>query len=329
MKILIVINEVIPVKLYGGTGRVMWYLGKELDKLGHKVTFLVKNGSFCDFANVIFMDDFKDSLKHIPNDVDIVHFNFTPQGIEDFKKPYIITLHGNLDNYETCDLNTVFVSENHANRHGSNSYVYNGLDWDDYMSPDLSSKRDYFHFLGNAAWRIKNVKGAIDVIKSTKSEKLKVLGGVRFNVSMGLRFTFSPRISFYGMVGGATKDGLLNHSKGLVFPVKWHEPFGLAIIESLYFGCPVFATPYGALPELVPTDVGYLSNKKTELTEAVNHADAFSKQRCHDYAVETFNSKKMAYAYLEKYEKALSNVPLNAVRPQLKAIQETKFLPWT
>ena len=46
-------------------------------------------------------------------------------------------------------------------------------------------------------------------------------------------------------------SSLLNASRGLIFPVRWHEPFGLAVIESLYFGCPVFATPYGALPELV------------------------------------------------------------------------------
>ena len=35
------------------------------------------------------------------------------------------------------------------------------------------------------------------------------------------------------------KGEILNSSKGLVFPVLWHEPFGLAIIESLYYGCPV------------------------------------------------------------------------------------------
>lgn len=329
MKILIAINEVIPVKLYGGTGRVMWYLGKELDKLGHEVTYLVKKGSSCDFATVIEVDDEKDIIAQIPEAVDIVHFNYTPEHIQDIKKPYVITIHGNASDFEAFDVNTIFVSKNHANRHGSDSYVYNGLDWDDYKRPDLSSKRDYFHFLGNAAWRLKNVKGAIDVIKGKKSERLKVLGGVRFNISMGLRFTFSPRISFYGMVGGEQKNALLNHSKGLIFPVRWQEPFGLAITESVYFGCPVFGTPYGALPELVRSDIGFLSNKKQDLINAVNDAAAFSRQNCHNYAVDLFNSKKMALAYLEKYDKVLANETLNQVPPQLKEIQQVKFLEWS
>jgi len=328
MKILIVHSGVIPVKLYGGIERVIWCLGKELFKLGHEITYLVGKGSYCDFGSVIHIDSRKDIIKQIPDYVDFVHFSYTPKNILDIKKPYIITIHVNSNSTKEYDLNTVFVSENHAARHHSNSYVHNGLDWDDYKKPDLNVKREYFHFLGNAAWRVKNVKGAIGVIKGTKLEKLKVLGGTRFNMKMGLRLTFSPRIGFCGMVGGAAKEKLLNSSKGLIFPVRWHEPFGLAITESLYFGCPVFGTPYGSLPEIVRKEVGYLSNKKEDLIYAVNNSGDFSKKLCHDYAVEKFNSKKMALSYIEKYEKILSKETLNKSYPKLKEIQKDKFLDW-
>ena len=41
--------------------------------------------------------------------------------------------------------------------------------------------------------------------------------------------------------------------------MRWHEPFGIALIEALYFGCPVFGTPYGSLPEIVEEGVqGFL-----------------------------------------------------------------------
>lgn len=50
MNIVLVIGSVIPVTAYGGTQRVIWYLGKELVKLGHCVTFLAGRGSTCDFA---------------------------------------------------------------------------------------------------------------------------------------------------------------------------------------------------------------------------------------------------------------------------------------
>jgi len=154
------------------------------------------------------------------------------------------------------------------------------------------------------------------------------LGGNRFNISMGIRFTFSPRIKFRGMVNGTQKFSLLNNSKGLVFPVKWHEPFGLSIIESMYYGCPVFGTPYGSLPELVLPEFGYLSNKQKELTNALMNWDAYSKVRCYEYANDVFNSRKMAIEYLKKYELVISGKNLNPVAPILKEVQEEKFLEW-
>jgi glycosyltransferase involved in cell wall biosynthesis len=328
MRILMVNTCTIPVFLYGGTERVMWGLAKELSKLGHEVTFLVQKGSSCDFASVLHIDESKPILDQIDSNYDVVHFHFQPEGLESFKLPYIITMHGNSNSFEALDKNTVFVSKNHAERFGSNSFVHNGLDWEEYTQPSFKVKRNYFHFLGNAAWRIKNVAGAIDVIKASKTEKIKILGGIRFNINMGLRFTFTPKASFLGMVGGKEKYKLLNGSKGLIFPVRWHEPFGLAITESLFYGCPVFGTPYGSLPELVTKDVGFLSNKKHELTEAVLNAENYSAQQCHDYAVENFNSHKMTQDYLLKYERVLSSKPLSNIPPKLKELSKSKFLDW-
>lgn len=329
MHILIVNSGVIPVTAYGGTERVIWYLGKELVNMGHRVTYLVKEGSSCPFGAVLAIDKTRGIAGQIPDDVDIVHFNFIPSDLDKVTKPYVITMHGNTnDTQKEFDRNTIFVSENHAQRFGSGSFVHNGLDWNDYTKPALHTKRDSFHFLANAAWRVKNVQGAIDVVKKTRSEKLNVLGGVRFNFKMGMRFTFTPRVRFYGMIGGARKDALINRSKGLIFPVRWHEPFGLAIVESLYFGCPVFATPYGSLPELVNAEVGVLSNKRDELAAAIQNSGAYAAKICHEYAVEMFNARKMAKSYLANYEKVLSGQKLSASAPKLKEAPSEKFLPW-
>ncbi|MBB6612738.1 glycosyltransferase family 4 protein [Pontibacter sp. Tf4] len=327
MHILIVNNTRIPVTTYGGTERVIWYLGKELTDLGHKVTYLVNQGSHCPFADVLFLDPAKPMAAQIPDDVDVVHFNIMPPA-EGIGKPYIYTLHGNHTNPEPLDINTTFVSRNHASRYNSASFVHNGMDWNDYGPVQLDNKRNYFHFLGNAAWRVKNVKGAIKVISGVKGGKLKVLGGNRLNIKMGFRLTLNPNIQFHGMVGGAEKLRLLQGSKGLVFPVRWHEPFGLAITESLYFGCPVLGTPYGSLPELVPAEVGFLSNNSRDLTEAARTIDKYSRKRCHEYAADLFNSRLMAERYLEKYATVLNGQTLNQEKPQLQQVQTVKFLEW-
>jgi len=312
MNITIVNPSKIPALLYGGTERVIWYLGKDMAKLGHKVTYLVAAGSVCDFANVRALNNQLPLNEQIPENTDIVHFNFPVN--EKISKPFVTTIHGNSSSGQEFDINTIFVSKNHAERHNSTSYVYNGLDWDDYGKLDLNKERIYFHFLANAAWKVKNLKGAMKIC-SLANEKLAVLGGNRLNFKMGFRLTLNTDIKFYGMVGGEKKMELLSKSKGLIFPVLWDEPFGLALIESMYFGCPVFGTPYGALSEIVNNESGFLSDKADDIAEAIKNIDTFDRKIISDYAVENFNSKRMAIEYLKRYEIVLSGKTLNETKP--------------
>lgn len=300
MNILIVHDQRLPVFTYGGTERVIWALAKELKGLGHQVSFLLPSGSSCDFATVYTYQAQLPLQAQIPAHIDVVHFQKEPS--EPIDTPYLVTIHGNGNEGKQFSNQYVFVSKNHAERHGSKQFVYNGLDWETYQVPDFNRKRTHFHFLGNAAWRVKNVRGAIKMIKQTREESLAVMGGVRFNFKMGMRFTFSNRVKFYGMVGGVQKFELLNQSKGLIFPVLWDEPFGLAITESLFYGCPVFGTPRGSLPELIQSDYGYLSEDPKELVRAIEAAEIFDPQKCHEYARDVFNARVMAEKYVGYYE---------------------------
>lgn len=326
MRILIISSGKIPVTLYGGTERVVWSLGKELARLGHQVTFLVAAGSACGFARVIPLDHQRKLTDQIPEDTDLVHFHIPPPELEGQRVPHLVTVHGNWRG-NTPDRNAVFVSKNHASRYGSETFVYNGLDWDEYNFPGLNAPGDYFHFLAKAAWKVKNVKGAINVIHRTPKEKLKVLGGSRLSIKMGFRLTLASRVRFYGMVGGRKKYELISGSKGLIFPVTWHEPFGLAIIESLYYGCPVFGTPYGSLPELVTPEVGFLSNSAAALAGAVENSAGFSREKCHEYAAENFSARAMVQSYLPLYDKILEGEPLNEKIPGLQS-DHVENLDW-
>jgi glycosyltransferase involved in cell wall biosynthesis len=325
MHILICNRAPIPVTTYGGTERVIWDLGKKLVEQGHQVTFLVPEGSSCPFAKILPLNKTKDLASQIPQDVDIVHFQFDPGKDFDLDTPWLTTHHGNSDLALQLPFNTVFVSRNQALRHGSASFVPNGLDWSSYGKVDLGPQKNYFHFLGKAAWRVKNLTGAIDLCTKNKSQ-LIVMGGKRFNIKSGLRFTWSRQVKFLGMVGGETKFEVLRHSKGLIFPVRWHEPFGLAVIESLYFGSPIFATPYGALPELVPQECGHLSANSDEILNAMA-LNTYSRQECHRRATEFFNADRMAQGYLEIYSRILDGECLNVKYPQMR--EPAWPLPWS
>lgn len=323
MHILLVNHAPIPVFAYGGTERVVWDLGKHLVAMGHRVSYLVPEGSRCDFAQVLPLQPQQSWDEQIPKDVDITHFQFDPHSLP--STPYVVTEHANARHPKPLPLNTVFLSQNHAERYGSTQYVYNGLDWDAYGAVDFNRARSRFHFLGKAAWSVKNVKGAIAVAKRAGID-LDVLGGKRFNLKGGFRLTLSPRAHFHGMVGGEQKFSLLNGSRGLILPVRWHEPFGLAIIESLYFGCPVFSTPYGALPELIGEEYGVLADNAQALAEAI-HTRQFDARACHAYVKQRFHARAMAQAYVQVYERVLAGDPLNTEPPLMQG--QARKLPWS
>jgi glycosyltransferase involved in cell wall biosynthesis len=341
MKILLVSDSKIPITTYDDAERVLWWLGKELKKKGHDVAFLAKKGS----TGALPLDEKKPLDEQIPPDTDLVHFHCEPKS--PVSKPYLITYHDNAAEARAFDRNTVFVSAKHASLHGGSVYVHHGIDFEEYGSPVLDNRRMFFHFLGNAAWSGKNVRGAID-IASQAGARLHVIGGTRVNFRKGLRITLSPSVRFHGVLNPEGRNALLNSSKGLIFPVIWHEPFGLAAAESLYFGCPVFGTPYGALPELLGKkmgnsrkphsgngmveafycDFGCLSLKKSELLEAVKNADSFDRAKCHEYAREYFSASRMAEEYLTLYEKVLNGNSLHAQPPTMSEALGDKFLPF-
>ncbi|MEZ9231548.1 glycosyltransferase [Vibrio amylolyticus] len=320
MNILVFTHATLPVRNYGGTERVIWDLVYALHLAGHKMTLLAGKGTQCEWARVIEYQPHVPVEGQIPQDIDVVHFH---SKFEDISAPYVITQHGNSNG--PINPNTVFVSSQHAKNHGAEAFVYNGLNWDNYLKPNLTSARERFHFLGKAAWRVKNVQGAIDITKKA-GQKLDVLGGHRLNLKMGFRLTLDRHVRFLGMVDDTVKSKIMTQSKGLVFPVTWHEPFGLAITESLYFGCPVFGTPYGSLPELVNEDVGLLSVNEPELVSAVSNAKVFSNKRCHGYAQDVFNADVMAKAYVAKYQSVANGEQLNLNLGSI--IKDFKRLPY-
>ncbi|AFL81730.1 glycosyltransferase [Aequorivita sublithincola DSM 14238] len=304
----------IPALKYGGTERVIWGLGKCLNELGHKVTFLVPDGFTGDFADSIALDHTKSLNDQIPENVDIVHFNYPPR--QSINKPYIITMHGNPKPDEHIDPNTVFISKNQAERHNSDVFVYNGLYWKDYGTPDLDKPRTYFHFLGKVSVRVKNVFGAAKIVLKAKG-KLMVMGGERWtsrNFTRGFKYILNPNITFLGMLDDAEKMKVMEKSKALVFPVEWHEPFGLVVIESLYAGCAVFCSTNGSLPELLTPEVGLASNDSNKLAEALRNFK-YDPKRCNSYAKEHFNAEKMTLKYIKLYKKVIAGEPLHTQNP--------------
>lgn len=324
MHVVLVERSRLPALQYGGTERVVWWLAKGLKELGHQVTLIAGKGSECPFAHVEAWRDDVDVQELIPPSADVVHFHFPWSG--ELNVPHLFTVHGNGQSGERFPINSIFVSRNHAERHHATTFVYNGLDPSDYPGFTSAKASNYMHFLGHAAWKVKNLRGAIQVA-SRAQQQLKVGGGHRLNLNMGLRFYPQWHVRFLGMVGGEAKDKLLRNSRAMIFPVRWHEPFGLAITESMLYGNPVFGTPYGALLELVSQEVGSLATNANKLSEAASNWEAYDRKRISEWVLDQFTYLFMAQQYLNYYEQLLSGHTLNAEIPYAEQAGGS-LLPW-
>ena len=324
MHICLVIDAKLPVHGYGGTERVVYWLGRALYDAGHKVTFLAQSSKL-DFADVVIIDKSKRLEDQIPKSVDIVHLH---SGFEmPMDIPACQTIHGNCRQTTTFHPNSIFVSSSHAKNHGATAFVHNGLDARDYGEVNFNLSCKSFVFLAKAAWRLKNVKGAIRVAELANSP-IDILGGYRLNFKMGFRLTLSKNAHFHGMVDNSVKIPYLRQARGLIFPVLWPEPFGVAVIESLYFGTPVFATPYGSLPEIVNRDVGFLSNSSRELADIAKEWEMFDRRAIHEYWKKNFSAELMAKRYVDCYTSILDGQNLHPSTIIAKPVRLSQMMSW-
>jgi len=303
MRIALVHNAKLPVFGYGGTERVVTWLAKGLSEAGIDVILAAAPGSQNPYGEVAFPDFSKPVETQIPS-ADLFHHFVTPP--YEPEVPYLVTIGGNGQMGETFLPNTAFVSRNHAQRHGADAFVYNGVDPDEYLF--RVDKQDYLVFLAKAAWRVKNVSGAIRMARA-KKRPLKILGGTNWN-------PFRRGVQWKGMVGGKEKAELVSGARALLFPVIWNEPFGIAVVEALVSGTPVIASRRGSLPELLTRDVGFLCEKESEFIDAIDRLPEISPDRCREWALDKFHYRKMTDAYLKLYEEILKGQPINSRVPQ-------------
>ena len=123
-------------------------------------------------------------------------------------------------------------------------------------------------------------------------------------------------VRWVGTVAGRERDELLAGARAALFPLRWEEPGGTAVVESLALGTPVVATARGCLPELIAHGrTGLLADDEEELGELVLAAGLLDPDECRREAAARFTPEVMARRYLDLYEQ----VRQPSTRPLLPA----------
>jgi glycosyltransferase involved in cell wall biosynthesis len=119
------------------------------------------------------------------------------------------------------------------------------------------------------------------------------------------------RVRWAGTVTGAARDDLVASARVALFPLRWNEPGGTAMVESLALGTPIVGIARGCLPELVEHGrTGLITTDEEQLGDLVHAAHDIDEAECRAEAARRFTPAVMAEAYLHLYERITTPVPI-------------------
>ncbi|GAB7046781.1 glycosyltransferase [Catenuloplanes indicus] len=115
------------------------------------------------------------------------------------------------------------------------------------------------------------------------------------------------RVRWVGTVAGQERDDLVAGARAALFPLRWNEPGGTAVVESLALGTPVVGIARGCLPELIEHGrTGLLTTDEDELGELMHAVGGLTESECRAEAARRFTPAVMAAGYAQLYERMLT-----------------------
>lgn len=235
--------------------------------------------------------------------------------------PMVTTLHGVAWNAATHRLlrrysDQPFVSLSDAERRFLPELRYvatigNGIRLTEF--PMGAGSGGYLAFVGRIAPE-KAVDEAITVAERS-GRHLRIAGVIEPQHLGYFKERVEPRlqpgaIDYLGTLARPEVAQLVGGATGLVMPLRWDEPFGLVVVESLAVGTPVIAWRRGAMPEIVRDGAtGFLVSSVDEAVDAVRRLGAVERSACRSDAEQRFSAATMAAAYADVYRSLTPSHP--------------------
>ncbi len=334
MKILLATDPEIPVPpiLYGGAERLASDLIDEYINAGHEVYLLANANSKKENVAGFFSWDANSSVGSkniIKNALQLrkVYKEVKPDVIHCFSrllyiypalfttKALFVKRYGRFISKKATNLAKSLAGKrlklvaaakhmlNHLNDQQSWQIIYNFVDIDFYQDKD--TEKNGLLFLG----RIEDIKGVNEAIRTAQAtnQPLTIAGNIELEHQNYFDTKVKPylngRITYIGPVNNQQKRELFQHAKATLFPIKWEEPFGIVMAESLACGTPVIGFKRGSVPEVIQNEEnGFVVSNVDEMVEAVNKVESINREKVRLSAEEKFSRKKAASKYLELFE---------------------------
>jgi glycosyltransferase involved in cell wall biosynthesis len=325
----------VPPIAYGGTEAVVDRLARGFVREGHEVTLITTGDSTCpvnkrwvfDVAQTDRMGTVSVELRHVlfayehVQDADIVHDHSLIGPVHAATAGFdnvVTTNHGPFDPESSdtyrhiADRIPILAISHHQASTATGiriaRVIHHGIDNEKF--PLGQGDGGYLLFLG----RMSPDKGAHRAIRIAREAgvPLIIAGKLReagehhyFNALIAPHL--GPDVSYVGEANEPQKIELLSRALALINPIKWPEPFGLVMIESLACGTPVLTFPEGAAPEIVDDgSTGFLCKSDEDMVEAVARIPSLDRQLCQKVAGERFSTERMVRDHLQLYDDVLA-----------------------
>ena len=231
--------------------------------------------------------------------------------------PFLTTLHGRLDLPELLGIYDAFpdvpvVSVSNAQREPLADANYIGTVY--YGLPEGlltagSGKGEYLAFIR----RISPEKSPDVAIRiaGAAGMKLKIAAKIdpvdqEYYDQHILPMLSQPHVEFIGEIDEAHKSSFLGNAAGLLCPISWREPFGLAMIEAMACGTPVIAMRRGSVPEVIDDGVtGFICDTEAEAVDAVQRLPDLDRKLVRRRFEARFTGRRMAMDYVRLYQRLI------------------------
>jgi glycosyltransferase involved in cell wall biosynthesis len=196
--------------------------------------------------------------------------------------------------------------------------IYHGVNLGSYTFH--VNKKNYLAFMG----RYLKEKGIVEAITAARAVQipLHIAGDKAYHKLVFYTKQIKPLLSKghiqeIGFMDGEAKNKFLGEARAFLFPIKWEEPFGMVLIETMACGTPVIAFNRGSVPEIVKDqETGYLVDPEAGidgLVRAVKKLLKLPKEKyskmvhaCRKRVEEKFTVEKMVSGYEKVYRKVIS-----------------------
>jgi glycosyltransferase involved in cell wall biosynthesis len=329
----------IPPPLYGGIELVVAQTARGLVEAGQDVTLFATGDSTCPVDLIRTLPQAEGmrigmavpELRHVIHaykqaaDYDIVHDHtmmgpFYADRYEGL--PVVTTVHGPFneelaDLYQCLSERVPIVCISEAQRRGAPKIpvvrvIHHGIDASAFSfgKGDGDADGEYFLFLG----RMSPDKGAHRAIEVARKAGVRVLLAAKMREPWERTYfdehvapMLGPDAIYLGEVPHERKLELLAGARALLFPIRWNEPFGMVMLESMACGTPVLAFPEGAVPEVVEDGrTGFLCDDEAEMAEAVSRVARLRREDCRAATENYFSVDRMVAQHVELYQELVS-----------------------